>query len=254
MPISRRAFLRTTASALALPAAWSCGHGFVEPGVGDPRLSARPGQPTITPALRVTPLGLGGTRDGYLWVPAGYSGFTPVPLVVALHGAGQSADLWNTYRARADARGFVMLVPESRGNTWDIVATRTFGPDVAFLDRALAFTFDRCRIDPARIAFVGFSDGASCVLSLGVSNGDLFTTLIAYSPGFVYPTDPLVGKPPVFISHGTADPILPYANTRDGIVPRLRDAGYTVEFRSFDGGHEVPADVSDAALDWWLGG
>ncbi|MDH4045137.1 MAG: phospholipase [Gemmatimonadota bacterium] len=252
MSVSRRGFLATTASALALPTAWACGRGFIEPGVGDPQLSARPGDPTVPPSVGSTRLGLGNPRDGYLWVPAGYAADTPAPLVVALHGAGQSADLWDAYRARADARGFVLLAPESRGNTWDIVANRTFGPDVAFIDRALAFAFDRCRIDPARLALAGFSDGASCALSLGVSNGDLFTHLIAYSPGFLYPTEPIVGTPPVFISHGTADPILPFHGTRDDVVPRLRDAGYTVNFQSFDGGHTIPAEISELALDWFL--
>jgi len=251
MSISRRAFLETAASALVAPAVLACGGG-TEPKVGDPRLTARPGDPALPATVGLMELGLGTTRDGYLWVPPGYSSGTPAPLVVGLHGAGQSSELWNTYRNRADTRGFVLLAPDSRAATWDVV-NGTFGPDVAFIDRALAFVFDRCRIDPARIALVGFSDGASYALSLGMSNGDLFTHLIAYSPGFLYATDPIVGKPPVFISHGTSDPILPFSRTRDDIVPQLRDAGYTVDFREFDGGHTVPADISEAALDWFLG-
>ena len=250
MMLSRRAFLRSTVSALALPTAWRCGSGFTEPGLGNPRLSARPGQPTLRPATGYTALELGSARDGYLWVPVGYSALTAAPLVVALHGAGQSADFWASYRNRADTRGFVLLVPESRGATWDVV-TGGFGPDVAFIDDALAFAFASCRIDPARIALAGFSDGASYALSLGVSNGDLFTHLIAYSPGFLRATDPVVGKPPVFISHGTDDPILSYPNTRDGLVPRLQREGYSVTFESFEGGHSVPAAISEKALDWF---
>jgi phospholipase/carboxylesterase len=168
-----------------------------------------------------------------------------------LHGAGQSADFWVSYRNRADERGFVLLVPESRGPTWDVVIG-DFGPDVRFIDSALEFAFASCRIDPARIALAGFSDGATYTLSLGVSNGDLVTHLIAYSPGFIRATDPIVGKPPVFISHGTNDPVLWYDRTRDEIVPRLRDEGYTVTFESFEGGHTVPADISEQALDWFM--
>jgi len=33
----------------------------------------------------------------------------------------------------------------------------------------------------------GFSDGASYALSVGITNGDLFTHVIAFSPGFVAP-------------------------------------------------------------------
>jgi predicted esterase len=33
----------------------------------------------------------------------------------------------------------------------------------------------------------------------------------------------------------------------------LRAAGYAVRFRRFDGGHEVPRKVSEAAVSWFLG-
>jgi phospholipase/carboxylesterase len=144
-----------------------------------------------------------------------------------------------------------LLVPESRASTWDVILSG-FGPDVAFIDRALQFTFDRCRIDPARVALGGFSDGASYALSLGVSNGDLFTHLVAYSPGFMQTENPIVGLPKVFVSHGTSDPILPITASRDNIVPTLRDAGYDVTYTEFAGGHTVPAEISEAALDWFL--
>jgi phospholipase/carboxylesterase len=124
--------------------------------------------------------------------------------------------------------------------------------DVAFLDRALRHTFQRCRIDPAQIALAGFSDGASYALSLGVSNGDLFSHLVGYSPGFLNTSPPLVGEPRIFVSHGTQDPVLSVSLSRALIVPELRNAGYDVTYREFDGGHEVPAEISEEALDWFL--
>jgi phospholipase/carboxylesterase len=175
----------------------------------------------------------------------------PMPLLVVLHGAGGDADNWTSYPDRAETRGMILLAPDSRLATWD-VRFGGFGPDVAFIDRALQHTFERCNVDPRRIALAGFSDGASYALSLGVSNGDLFTHLIGYSPGFLQPGDQIVGKPPVYISHGTFDNILPVSASRDVIVPALRNDGYDVEYSEFDGGHEVPAEVSDGALDWWL--
>jgi phospholipase/carboxylesterase len=35
------------------------------------------------------------------------------------------------------------------------------------------------------VALGGFSDGASYALSLDLTNGDLFASLIAFSPGFI---------------------------------------------------------------------
>jgi phospholipase/carboxylesterase len=246
---SRREFVLAGASALGASLLTRCSSATA-PGA-DPRLSARPGIPTATPTLGLSPLGLGSLRDGLLYVPQSYSPDVPLPLFIALHGAGGSASFWNTYQARAEARGMVLLVPESRSSTWDLVIGG-LGPDVAFLDRALGYTFERCRIAPERIAFAGFSDGASYALSLGLSNGDLFTHLIAYSPGFVQTTDPIVGRPRVFVSHGTADTVLPVSRSRDVIVPALRHSGYDVTYQEFNGGHGVPATISETALDWFL--
>jgi phospholipase/carboxylesterase len=129
---------------------------------------------------------------------------------------------------------------------------RNFGPDVVFLNEMLEYAFERCRIDPTLIALGGFSDGASYALSLGIGNGDLFTHLVAYSPGYYAIPDPVVGTPRVFVSHGQNDTVLPFYNTASTIVPGLRDASHDVTFLEFDGGHEVPAEVSDAGLDWFL--
>ena len=147
----------------------------------------------------------------------------------------------------------VFLAPESRGTTWDLVRNGRFGPDVEFLDQALQYTFERCRIDPTYIALGGFSDGASYTLSLGVSNGDLFSHLIAYSPGYFQPANPIIGKPAIYISHGNVDRILSVRNTRENIVPTLSDADYDVTYEEFDGDHEVPVEISESALDWFLG-
>jgi phospholipase/carboxylesterase len=83
-----------------------------------------------------------------------------------------------------------------------------YGPDVEFIDQALKQMFDRLPVDARRLAVTGFSEGASYVLSVGLPNGDLVTHVIAFSPGFASPAA-YRGKPPVFVSHGTRDEVLP---------------------------------------------
>jgi phospholipase/carboxylesterase len=249
--MSRRDFLKVgLIGSLAGPALLSCGDSATEP-ESNPRLTARPGTPTVTPTTGLSELGLASPRDGLLYVPESYSPDVPAPLFIGLHGAGGSADDWVSYPERAEARGMVFLAPDSRSTTWDVVRSR-YGPDVEFLDRALRHTFERCRIDPERIALGGFSDGASYALSLGVSNGDLLTHLVAYSPGFLRPVDPIVGRPRVYVSHGTQDAVLPVAVSRDGIVPTMRDADYDVTYQEFAGGHGVPSGIAESSLDWFL--
>lgn len=217
----------------------------------DPRLSARPGRPFREPTTGVSWIGAELDRKAILYVPESYRSDQPAPLVVALHGAGGSAGSWARLYDSCERHGVVLLAPDARGRTWDRVGG-VFGPDVAFIDAALRHTFERCAIDESHIALAGFSDGASYALSLGPSNGDLFTHLVAWSPGFSDPQEPIVGSPPVFISHGTADRVLSVAGTRHALVPMFEMDGYAVEYLEFDGVHELPSDVVGAAMDWFL--
>jgi phospholipase/carboxylesterase len=153
------------------------------------RLQARPtGAASGAAPVGLRELGPGGARAGYLYVPQTYRAGSPAPLAVLLHGAGEDArDGLALLRAQADAAGLILLAPTSHEYTWDILVGRRYGPDVAALDRALEHAFSRCAVDPGRVAVGGYSDGASYALSLGIANGDLFTHVLAFSPGFLAP-------------------------------------------------------------------
>ena len=219
------------------------------------RLTARP-KPGPAPgdfAAGVQPLQLAARRDGLLYVPNTYAPDRPAALAVMLHGAGGTAEHGlSLLRRYADAHNIILVAPASRAGSWDIITANAFGKDVIFIDQALASVFGRYAVDPARIAVGGFSDGASYALCLGLTNGDLFTHVIAFSPGFVI-TEEEQGKPAVFISHGTGDRVLPIDPCSRRIVPRLRRKGLSVNYQEFDGEHQVPNRISAAAVDWFEG-
>jgi phospholipase/carboxylesterase len=215
------------------------------------RLLARPAPPDAkAPPAGLRQLGLGTGRDGLLYVPAGYESTENAPLALMLHGAGGDARSGiSHFLDLADEAGLVLLAPESRGRTWDVLVGG-FGPDAQFIDRALERTFERLAVDAGRLAVAGFSDGASYALSLGITNGDLFSHVIAFSPGFMAPAAHR-GRPPVFVSHGTHDEVLPIGATSRRIVPELERDGYEVRYREFDGPHTVPEPVAREAAEWF---
>ncbi len=216
-------------------------------------LAARPaaGPRSDRVARGVAALGLGGGRDAVLYVPKSYDPARPAPLLVLLHGAGGEArQLIDLFVETAEARGYLILSPDSRGRTWDVIMGG-FGADVTFLDRALALVFERFAVDPARVAVGGFSDGASYALSIGVTNGALFGHILAFSPGFAAPVE-THGSPKIFVSHGVEDRVLPIDPCSRRLVPALRKAGYDVDYREFDGGHTVPPEMVTAAVARFL--
>jgi len=248
--LTRRQFTVTAGLALgALAVGDGCAAGQSRE-VREGRISARPRAESTT-SLRSGPLGLSaGGRDGVLFVPD-LPPARSIPLLVFLHGATQNgAGMLRRIGAAAEAAGAAVLAPDSRATTWDAIRGN-FGDDVVFLNHALEYVFARLNVDPARLAIGGFSDGASYALTLGLANGDLFTHIIAFSPGFITPAPPS-GRPPIFVSHGTADQVLDIDVTSRVIVPRLKNAGYTVTYREFAGPHAVPTPIAREAMEWLI--
>ena len=214
------------------------------------RPAARRQESEITRGIK--PVGLLTERDTLLYVPANYTPEQPAAFVLLFHGAGGMAEHGlSILQGLADQHNLLLMAPASRRQTWDMIRGG-YGPDVTLIDRAIEHVFTHYAVDPARLAVGGFSDGASYALSLGVANGDLFTYIMAFSPGYMAPTRQ-AGKPRIFISHGTRDDVLPIDACSRKIVPRLESANYEVRYREFDGPHTVPPEMTEEAVAWLNG-
>ena len=211
--------------------------------------TAEPGRIVIPArsAAQTTSAGLQKLSGGLLFIPNAHA--EPLPLLILLHKAGGSASEWfsgeRSYAHYADQGRFIILAPESPGQSWGI-GPKNWGYDYVAINRALEEAFARCAIDRNRLAIGGFSDGASYTLSLGLANGDVFR--LVYDSHFhrvislgrtrVEDRNPKgVEIPLVYIAHGTGDNVLPIGSTSRIFVSQLRKNGYTVEFNEFSGGH-----------------
>ena len=214
----------------------------------DGRIAARPKAAIKTSQSGTHPLGLDERRDAVLQIPPAADG-TPLPLLLLLHGAGGSgAGILRRIGDAAASAGVAVLAPDSRDSTWDAIGGR-FDRDVEFVNRALERAFQTVNVDPARVGIGGFSDGATYALSLGIINGDLFRRVVAFSPGFVIDRA-RHGQPRFFLSHGTADSILPIERCGRPIAVALERSNYDVTFKEFDGGHEIPPAMAVQAMKW----
>lgn len=210
---------------------------------------AEPGKGSLPPGRHR--LGIADERDALLFVPTGLDMKGCVPLFVMFHGAGGFPEKVLPFiEEHAERDKFLVLAPHSMYPTWDIVIGGS-GPDLERLHRALVEVTSRYRIDRGRLAFAGFSDGASYALSVGITNGDIASHVIAFSGGFmsVFMQE---GVPKVFIAHGLRDEQLPIETSGRANAAKLKAAGYDVRYIEFNGLHAIQPAVVGMAIQFFL--
>jgi predicted esterase len=246
----RRAFLKYGAMA-GLAVAGSAPFALPRRREDAGRLDFRPHKPTKTIAPGEHVLEDEAGRRSILYVPPAYDATKPAPFLLALHGATGSGDsMLRGTRPPAEKHGVVVLSPSSRDFTWDAIRG-SFSTDFTRIDRMLTQVFDQCAIDPRHVGVVGFSDGATYAISMGIINGDVFTHIIGHSAGFIIP-GPVHGRPKVYMSHGRQDTILPIDQCGRRIAAQLTRQAYVLRFDEFDGGHTANPEVRETAVSWFV--
>lgn len=192
------------------------------------------------------------------YVPATYVNTKPVPVVVALHGAGDQANAFLKYewQANADSLGWIVVAPEGS----QIVST---GKGWAAIDEARIMG----AIDATRACYAtltkktivqGFSVGASFALYLALKHPNDFAG-VAVSSGSLDQAEktfnagmsllPAARALPVSIFHGKSDPVVLFT-VAQATQASLETNGHTVTFHSFTGAHKTgPADALIQAND-----
>lgn len=176
-----------------------------------------------------------------------------LPAVVLLHGSGGVSPNLQAWVAELNGMGIATFVVDSfagRGITGTPTDQDRLSRMVMVVDayRALDLLAAHPRIDPARVAVMGFSRGGGAAHWAAM---DRFRAMHAgQSPAryalhiAFYPTcnrdfrDALAIGAPVRIIHGTADDYVPIAECRD-LVGRLRAAGRDASILEIPGAHHV---------------
>ena len=159
----------------------------------------------------------GGRERTYrLFVPPGYDGRTPLPLVLELHGSGGTAEgqaRTSLFALLGEREGFLVasLQAAAEGNRWNVPITSERPDDVKYVSDVIDHVAARVCTDQQRVYATGFSGGARMSSLLACKLG---TRIAAIAPmsGLRWP-GPCDGRAvPVLTVHGLADP----QNTYDG--------------------------------------
>jgi hypothetical protein len=137
--------------------------------------------------------------------PSGYTGSTPVPAVIAFHGAGNdNTSLQGTFRNSDLAGKYLLVYPNSTSATtanktgWNMQADKN-----RYLEVQAAILSQAC-VDENRIYATGHSSGAQFVVQL-LCSGDADFDGIAPVASSVYCQKWKNGAVPALIIHGVQD-------------------------------------------------
>ena len=167
----------------------------------------------------------GAMRSYLLHIPAHYDTIRRAPLVILLHGHGESAANFEKYTGmstKADAEGFIVVYPQALGNPSDW-HTAIDGPrkrdDIAFVRQIINQLESTYRIDHRRIYAAGHSNGGIMTYRLASTLSDKLAA-VGVTAGSIGMVDSVgdtlrIAAPqhPVSVIHfhGVADPSVPYA-------------------------------------------
>lgn len=179
--------------------------------------------------------------------PAVATSATPVPLVIALHGAGIDengfADGYGDGRLLREAatRGMLVATPST------IAVQRA----PALLDTLIATLARSYPVDRSRIYLIGHSMGAGATTALVQRAGHPFAAAVAIAGGG--PVASATGVPPMRFIGAALDPVIPAARVKQA-AEGARAAGVRAEYLEVpDVGHTmVVTHVLGEVLDWLL--
>jgi len=201
---------------------------------------------------------LTGAKDGKPTTAAGVLriprlGTERLPAVLLVHGSsgiGGNVDYWQQQFNTMGVATFVIDCFSGRGIENTNADQSKLGRLTEIIDvyRALALLAANPRIDPNRIAIMGFSRGAHVALYSSLTRfqrmyapeGVSFAAYLAfYTPcNTRYLEDEAVSDRPIRLFHGTADDYVAIAPCRT-YVERLRKAGKDVQLTEYPEAHHV---------------
>jgi predicted peptidase len=176
-----------------------------------------------------------------LFVPQDYEGSKPSPLILFLHGSGESGTdgkkqaevgLGKAIRKRAKDFPFLVIFPQSQKRTW-----RAAAPDAQRALDILAAVQKEYKVDAKRIYLTGLSMGGFGTWSLAAKYPERWAAIVPICGGGNPQDAPAIKHIPCWCFHGDADKAVSVARSRQ-MITALKEAGGSPEYNEYAGvGH-----------------
>lgn len=200
--------------------------------------------------------------------PDGYDPGRSYPMVVLLHGFGAHMGDLAGLSPAIEAEGYVYICPNaplpvqvgfgSLGYAWTPRGEHRSADDLQRAEEMLSTLFEEVmaqyQVEPGNAVLGGFSQGGMMTYRCGLTSPGLFRGLVALSAR-IPDTDSLKARlpddrsQPIFISHGTADPLISIEDGRSSRI-FLEAEGYKPDYNEYNMAHEITQEVLDDLVAW----
>ena len=167
------------------------------------------------------------------YLPEGYDGKKPFPLLLFLHGAGERGSDLEKVTTHSPPKlikqgkkfPFIVISPQCKKNSWW---------DANALDAMLDQIIKTHAVDESRVYCTGLSMGGFGTWSLGGINPDRFAAFAPICGGGRWSDAFQMWKKPVWVFHGDADKVVPLEES-ERMVKALRQRGGKPKFTIYKG-------------------
>lgn len=256
---------RVRALALAVSMLVACEARAPEPVVAQPvaEKAPPPAPAPIEPPPAVAPAAVDelpkvGEIHYLEFVTGGADPESPLPMIIAIHGLGDSPQNFRALLEEFDRPARVILprALDAHDEGWSWFPIRARDRDVEALAQGIDRAADAlapaiaqlCQQRPTigKPIVTGFSQGGMLSFALAVQHGDLFAAALpigGWLPEPLWPPDGNPKAPPIFAFHGDADVAVRYEPTKLA-CDHLNGLGYRVELETYVGiGHMISNDI-----------
>ena len=201
------------------------------------------------PALGAAERALPGT-----WVDvAAPAGTSEAPLVIGLHGRGDTAEHFSALASRLGGgfswRFLQAPLPFAEGRAWYRGDQADGGR--ADLEADLVVVDAHVRAAHAPVALLGFSQGCFVAGHYVARHPEAVRAVLCIGGGLLYAPEAVASsrKAPLLYVHATDDPMVPLEAARSA-VKQLQALGHTVELVEHGEGHSVPESEIERMRAW----
>ncbi len=175
-------------------------------------------------------------RNYALYVPEGYRGDRPYPLILFLHGYGERGttdtdrmytEYGLSFQLKCRGGDFLVLCPQGHSGTWE-----ADGDDARAAMELLAAVQGQYRVDPKRISLTGLSSGGTGVWGLAARFPDRWAAIVPVSGSVDLGRAPAIKPIPCWCFHDRYDRLIPMEEPRR-MIKALRALGGSPEYTEF---------------------